>query len=141
MAKVKLTPSITLDESELEERFIHASGPGGQNVNKVETGVQLRFKAMQSPALDEGMRARLKVLAGRRLTKTGVLVIEATRFSTQGKNRNDAQVRLAQLLTAASLVPKPRKATKPTKASKRKHLDGKVKRGQTKKLRGKVRGD
>jgi ribosome-associated protein len=139
MAKLRLTPSIAIDDSELEERFVLASGPGGQNVNKVETGVQLRFDAAHSAALDDATRARLHALAGRRMTKNGVLVIEATRFRTQERNRDDARQRLAQLLTAAFLVPKPRKRTKPTKASKRKRLEGKVKRGQVKKLRGKPR--
>src|SRR3712207_1394568 len=111
---IHVTQSIALDEAELQESFIRGSGPGGQNVNKVATAVQLRFDVRNSPSLPEGVRARLMRLAGKRLTGEGVLVITAQRHRTQERNREDALQRLIELIRQATEVPKPRRATKPT---------------------------
>jgi ribosome-associated protein len=112
-------------EHELEEKFVTASGPGGQNVNKVSTAVELRFDVRRSPSLPEPVRARLLARADRRLTDDGVLVISAQRFRTQDRNREDARERLAQIVLAATVVPKKRVATKPTRAAKERRLGGK----------------
>ena len=132
---IRVTRSIQLDESEIEEQFVRASGPGGQNVNKVASAVQLRFDAARSPALPDDVRARLMELAGRRLTREGVIVISADRFRTQERNRADALERLLELIRAAAVRPTIRRATRPTLASKRRRLEGKQRRGQTKRER------
>jgi ribosome-associated protein len=135
---LKVTRSISIDEDEISEVFIRSSGPGGQNVNKVATAVQLRFDVANSPSLPDDVRERLIRLAGKRMTDSGELVIDARQFRTQLKNRADARERLAELIRRAAVRPKPRKRTKPTRASKERRLDGKRRRSQTKKRRGRV---
>ena len=132
---IRITPTIALSERELEERFIRAAGPGGQNVNKVATAVQLRFDVEHSPSLPEAVRSRLHRLAGRRMTVDGVLVIEARRYRTQERNRQDALDRLVALIQKAAQPPKPRKPTRPTLASKRRRLERKRQRAETKRAR------
>jgi ribosome-associated protein len=132
---IRVTPRIALDEREIEEQFIRAGGPGGQNVNKVATAVQLRFDAEASPALDEHVRRRLAVLAGRRLTKEGVLIITAERFRTRERNRADALARLLDLIRRAAVAPKARRPTRPTRASRERRLAAKAAHGRTKRLR------
>jgi ribosome-associated protein len=132
---IRVTPRIALEEGEIEEHYIRASGPGGQNVNKVATAVQLRFAAAVSPALDEGVRKRLAVLAGRRMTRDGVLIITAERFRTRERNRADALARLLDLIRRAAIVPKTRRATRPSAASRERRLATKVARGRIKRLR------
>ncbi|MHB1174402.1 MAG: alternative ribosome rescue aminoacyl-tRNA hydrolase ArfB [Sulfuriferula sp.] len=132
---IRITRTLAIPDSEIQEQFIRASGPGGQNVNKVSSAVQLRFDVAHSPSLSEEVRARLIVLAGRRISQDGVLTIEAQRFRTQGRNRDDARVRLVELIRSATEVPELRRATKPTRASQRRRLDSKQKRGDTKKQR------
>lgn len=133
---MRVTDKLTIDERELEERFIRSSGPGGQNVNKVSTAVELRFDVRHSGSLTMAVRDRLVTLAGRRITDEGVLIIRAERFRTQERNREDARARLADLIRQALIVPKRRVATKPTRASKTRRVDSKVHRGGVKKLRG-----
>ncbi|MGV7031216.1 alternative ribosome rescue aminoacyl-tRNA hydrolase ArfB [Methylobacterium symbioticum] len=130
------TPHIALDEAELEESFVRASGPGGQNVNKVATAVQLRFDARRSPNLPDAVAVRLMRLAGHRLTTDGVIVITAQRFRTQERNREDARERLAALVAEAAVPPTPRRATRPTLASKKRRLESKNRRGAVKRMRG-----
>ncbi len=125
-----------IPEDELEEQFMRASGPGGQNVNKVSSAVELRFDVRRSPSLPPTVRARMMRLAGRRLTKDGVLVIRADRFRNQEQNRADARERLAELVAKAAIEPKPRVKTRPTKASKERRLDGKSRRSDVKRGRG-----
>jgi ribosome-associated protein len=137
MSKLVILPEIAIDESEIEERFILSSGAGGQNVNKVASAVQLRFDVRRSPSLPDEIRARLAALAGHRLTKDGVLVIAARQFRDQARNRADARARLFELIRRAAVAPKPRKKTKPSKASKARRIDEKKARGKLKRLRGK----
>ena len=132
---IEVTPGLAIDEAELHETFVRASGPGGQNVNKVSSAVQLRFDVRQSPSLPDPVRWRLEKLAGSRLTKDGVLVISADRFRTQERNREDARERLLALIRRATEAPKPRRPTRPTLASKERRLKSKAGRGSIKKLR------
>ncbi|WP_375455415.1 alternative ribosome rescue aminoacyl-tRNA hydrolase ArfB [uncultured Methylobacterium sp.] len=130
------TPDIAIDEADLHESFVRASGPGGQNVNKLSTAVQLRFDVRRSSALPDAVAVRLMRLAGRRLTADGILVISAQRFRTQERNRADARARLAELVAEAAVPPVPRRATRPTLASKKRRLEAKTQRGAVKRLRG-----
>ena len=135
---IEFTDDINIPEKEITEDFIRSSGPGGQNVNKVSTAVQLRFDVRNSPSLPEGVRRRLIRLAGSRMTKDGILVIKAERHRTREQNRKDAINRLADLIVAAAKVPKYRVKTKPTPASRKRRLEIKQKRGQLKRQRGRV---
>lgn len=137
---IAITPTIAIDESEVKLDFIRASGPGGQNVNKVATAVVLRFNVNRSPALTAGMRARLIRLAGKRLAEDGTLIIKAQRFRTQERNRQDALERLIALIRKAAEKPKPRRKTRPPKASRLRRLADKRHRGATKRLRRPVDG-
>jgi ribosome-associated protein len=132
---IHVTSSISIDERELEERFIRASGPGGQNVNKLSTAVQLRFDVRHSPSLPAGVRARLERLAGSRLTRDGVLVITAQRHRTQERNRQDALDRLIELIRRAAVPPVPRRPTRPTAGSRERRLQLKKQRSNIKGLR------
>jgi ribosome-associated protein len=136
MPSLRITPAIEIDESEIEERFVQSSGPGGQNVNKVATAVQLRFNVAASPALSEPLKAKIATLAGRRMTSEGILVIDARRFRTQERNRADARDRLADLLRRAATPVAKRIPTRPTLASKTRRLEGKKRRSETKRGRG-----
>jgi ribosome-associated protein len=133
---IRITDHIAIDESELTEAFVRASGPGGQNVNKLATAVQLRFDVRHSPSLPADVRARLAALAGRRLTQDGVLVIIAQRHRTQERNREDARARLVELIRQAAVPPKRRRPTKPTAASRERRIEKKKRRSGVKQLRG-----
>lgn len=132
---LKITPHLSIPESELVERFVRASGAGGQNINKVSTAVELRFDIARSPSLPDAVRARLLAQRDRRLTDEGVFVIDAQRFRTQDRNRQDARERLAAFIATGLSMPKSRIATKPTRASKIRRLDGKRARSDIKRVR------
>lgn len=138
---IPVTPTLALDERDLEERFIRAAGPGGQNVNKVSTAVELRFNVNGYTEMPADVRARLEKLAGRRLTLDGEIVIRADEHRTQDRNRSEALARLVALVEQATHRPKPRKPTKVPKAQKQKRLEHKARRGDVKAKRGKVRHD
>jgi ribosome-associated protein len=133
---IQVTPAIAIDEDELEEKFVRASGPGGQHVNKTSTAVELRFDVRGSPSLPEDVRNRLERLAGSRLTLDGVLILFAQNARSQELNRQDARERLFDMIRQAAVRPKTRKATRPTYASKLRRLEGKSKRSGVKNLRG-----
>jgi ribosome-associated protein len=134
-AMIRVTPSIIIDEREIQEEFIRSSGPGGQHVNKASTAVKLRFDAVRSPALPEDVRSRLIRLAGRRATEEGVIVIDARRFRSQEHNRQDARDRLAALIRKAAERPQVRRKTKPTAASRTRRLEDKQRRATIKRTR------
>jgi ribosome-associated protein len=139
---IEVTPDILIPEDEITERFIRAAGPGGQNVNKVSTAVELRFDVRRSPSLPNDVAVRLMKLAGRRLTQDGVLVLSVMTHRSQERNRAEALQRLVELIRkAAEPPPPPRKRTRPTLASKVRRVEGKVRRGGVKSLRGRVRGE
>jgi len=137
---IAITRDIEIDEGEIEEEFVRASGPGGQNVNKVATAVVLRFDAAGSPSLPDDVRERLKRLAGRRMTRDGVIVIHARRYRTQERNRQDALDRLVALIRGAAERPKPRRRTRPTGAAREKRLRQKRHRSEAKRQRRRVTG-
>jgi ribosome-associated protein len=132
---IEITPTLSLDESEISLEFVRASGPGGQNVNKVSTAAQLRFDVAHSPALADEVKARLRKLAGSRLTDEGVLLLEAKRYRSQEQNRADAILRLTALIQKALEKPKTRRATRPTLASKTERIESKKRRGAVKQTR------
>ncbi|HWA90712.1 MAG TPA: alternative ribosome rescue aminoacyl-tRNA hydrolase ArfB [Rhizomicrobium sp.] len=137
MSLLRVTPTISIDEAELEESFIASAGPGGQNVNKVATAVQLRFDVVRSPSLPDPVRLRLIALSGSRLTKDGVLVLTGRQYRTQERNRADVRARLIDLIRDAAVIPKLRKATRPTRASKERRLEGKKTHSRLKRTRAK----
>ncbi len=134
--RIAITPTLSIDDRELTETFVHASGPGGQNVNKVATAVELRMDIDGSPSLPEEIKHRLTEAAGRQVTADGILIIFAQRFRSQERNRQDARARLVAMLAAAAIRPIRRRATRPTLASKRRRLDAKNRRGSVKRGRG-----
>ena len=134
-AMIRITSNIAIDEREIEESFVRASGPGGQNVNKLSTAVQLRFDVRRSPSLPDEVRARLERLAGSRLTREGSLVITAQRHRTQARNRADALERLVALIRQAAVAPVKRRPTRPTAASRERRIEGKKRRSSIKHLR------
>ncbi len=138
---IEITEHIALEAREIGETFIHAGGPGGQNVNKLSTAVKLRFDLARSPSLPEDVRARARRLAGRRFNKNGEIVITARRYRTREQNRADALARLVALLRQAAERPIRRRPTRPGKAAKQRRLDAKARRGRTKQLRGSYRGE
>ncbi|SHM57593.1 ribosome-associated protein [Roseovarius litoreus] len=138
---MKITDTITIEDWELTEQFIRASGPGGQNVNKVSTAVELRFEAERSPHLPDVVKRRLQRLAGRRWTKEGAIIIQVEETRSQARNREIARERLAELIRKALVAPKRRVATRPTLGSKKRRLKAKKVRGEVKAMRGKVEGE
>jgi len=132
---MQITPNLTIDNSELEFSYVRSSGPGGQNVNKVATAVQLRFNIINSPSLPADVKYRLVRLVGKRISSSGDLVIEAKRFRSQEQNQADAEIRLANLIRKAHIKPKERKATRPTAASKERRIETKRHRGEIKRVR------
>ena len=132
---IRVTDQINIDEREIEESFVRASGPGGQNVNKLATAVQLRFDVRGSPSLPAEVRARLEKLAGARMTREGVLVIAAQRHRTQARNRQDALERLVDLVRGAAIEPRPRRPTRPTAAARERRIEVKKRRAGIKRLR------
>ncbi|MBX3726202.1 MAG: aminoacyl-tRNA hydrolase [Xanthomonadales bacterium] len=136
---LEITPTLAIADAELVERFVTASGPGGQNVNKVASAVELRFDVRNSPSLPEDLRARLLARRDRRLTADGVLVLQAQRFRDQGRNREDARARLADFIRAGLHVAKARIATRPSRAAQRRRVDAKTSRGAVKRNRGRPR--
>ncbi len=129
---LRVTPRITLDDSELREEFVRASGPGGQHVNKTDSAVQLRFDVANSPNIPDDVKARLVRLAGSRMTSDGVLILQGDSYRSQLRNREDVRERLVDLIRDASVPPKPRRPTKPTFGSKQRRLEGKAKRSEIK---------
>ena len=136
-----VTDRIAIEDWEIVEQFIRASGPGGQNVNTVSTAVELRFEAERSPNLPPAVKARLRRIAGRRWTKEGAIVLQVDDTRSQARNREIARDRLAEMIRQATVAPKPRRPTKPTLGSERRRIEAKVKRGEVKSLRGAVRGE
>ena len=141
MARLRITPALSIDESELSERFVLSSGPGGQNVNKVSTAVELRFDARASPSLPDAVKARLARIAGSRMTQDGVIVISAQRYRSQPRNRDDALERLVEMIREAAVAPVRRRATRPTLGSQERRLTSKTVRSGTKAMRRKPEGD
>ncbi len=138
---IRITGTLSIDPDEIEESFIRASGPGGQNVNKVASAVQMRFDIRHSPSLPRAVAIRAERLAGKRLTKDGVIVITAERFRSQEQNRADALERLTELLKKAATPPRPRKATRPSAGAKRRRIESKKHRAKIKGMRGPVSKD
>jgi len=137
MTALRISPALSIDESELEESFIASAGPGGQNVNKVATAVQLRFDVLHSPSLTDPVRLRLIALSGSRLTKDGVLILTGRQYRTQERNRADVRERLIELVRDALVIPKKRRPTRPTRASKERRLQGKKTHSRLKQTRAK----